>query len=523
MLDIKHSNNNDFQTLSDSSKPAFVKQNEKGKNNIEQPRYAPVYNYDPKNAYFNAYNRLGPNEDEDDEDYGNEHVVGSKTLRMSHIDREKQKNLDQTTEDDSTTKAYYSAEKDCQEKEVEEVKENDDDGKEEEEVQDIYEPMYTKEGHIHNPHIKNHINHIRLTNYQHKIFGYVPTHRERKKKIADEVRYLYNNVLGKSTEEILDESKEDHTKYLRINRDGRYYERVNTRKDKTERMKKDAKNIKKVEVIVVDMNKNKTPVSRQGGYFSSKYKWDEEGNSFTNEGKVYNLDYIVPYSTERSLILEQRKESNKILDRIKGFANPPGDNNSAETMSQAKPEDIKKSLDFLQNLNTNKTLFNKSSIDAMVKGVDSKSRPPIPLPKPQHFQYLKQRLIQTRHQNGMQDHAVLRSTSCLESPNCAFQLYGLTINKPEKEPPEKKESDEVLNSISKITEITPEVDMLNNIESMLQINGFPVARRRDDDIELYVRILRDMVKMDNKALEDYDWLGTTVAIQSALAKLKEIM
>lgn len=65
--------------------------------------------------------------------------------------------------------------------------------------------------------------------------------------------------------------------------------------------------------------------------------------------------------------------------------------------------------------------------------------------------------------------------------------------------------------------------MLNNIESMLQINGFPVARRRDDDIELYVRILRDMVKMDNKALEDYDWLGTTVAIQSALAKLKEIM
>ncbi|KAI8441263.1 hypothetical protein MSG28_014904 [Choristoneura fumiferana] len=491
-----------------------------------------VYSYDPQNAYFNAFNRLGPNEDDEDEDSetsdpGNESVIRSNTLRMSRIEKKHKKKLHKTTEDDdSTTKAYYSTEEIFEENECKDSKEDVDSTKEV-----VFGAMSDEIGHINNPYIKTHLNHVRLTNYQNKIFGYVPTHQERKRKFAKEVRYLYNNVLGKSTEEVLDETKDDEKKnkgkksFLRINGDGRYDERLDVSEDKTEHTRKDAKDDKKIEVVVVDMNKSGTSILRQGGYFSSKYKWDEEGNSFRNEGKVYNLDHIVPYSTEKSIILEQRKESNKIFDRIKTFGKPIDDNNSAEIVSQAKPEDVKKAIEYLKNLDMNKTLFNKSSINDMVKGVESNARPPI-LP-PRHFsQYLKQRLAQSRHQSEMQNtHSILRSEPCHTPPNCEFQLYGLirTNTEPTEKPAKYKAPNEVLNSIDKITQITPEVDMLQNIQSMLQINGFPIARSREDDVELYVRILKDMVKLDNKALEDYDWLGTTVAIQSALAKLKEII
>lgn len=51
----------------------------------------------------------------------------------------------------------------------------------------------------------------------------------------------------------------------------------------------------------------------------------------------------------------------------------------------------------------------------------------------------------------------------------------------------------------------------NDTEKDLQSKG--------DEINIYIKILEDMIKVDDGALSQYDWLGTTVDIQAALNKL----
>lgn len=48
--------------------------------------------------------------------------------------------------------------------------------------------------------------------------------------------------------------------------------------------------------------------------------------------------------------------------------------------------------------------------------------------------------------------------------------------------------------------------------------------RRNDDIKVsvYLQVLKDMIILDDKALVQYDWLGTTVDVQAALQKLYEL-
>lgn len=62
-----------------------------------------------------------------------------------------------------------------------------------------------------------------------------------------------------------------------------------------------------------------------------------------------------------------------------------------------------------------------------------------------------------------------------------------------------------------------------NVEENLTDN-IKLNLRRNEVVKVsyYLQVLKDMVTMDNKALVQYDWLGTTVDIQAALQKLFEL-
>ncbi|KAJ8707268.1 hypothetical protein PYW08_011402 [Mythimna loreyi] len=70
----------------------------------------------------------------------------------------------------------------------------------------------------------------------------------------------------------------------------------------------------------------------------------------------------------------------------------------------------------------------------------------------------------------------------------------------------------------------------NKTDSPMKTTGNPevidlkVNVRRNDVVEVsvYLQVLSDMVTLDNKALVQYDWLGTTVDIQASLQKLFEL-
>ncbi|CAH1642882.1 unnamed protein product [Spodoptera littoralis] len=61
----------------------------------------------------------------------------------------------------------------------------------------------------------------------------------------------------------------------------------------------------------------------------------------------------------------------------------------------------------------------------------------------------------------------------------------------------------------------------DNLRENLNMN---LNNRRKDGVKLgvYLHVLKDMVNTDNNALKQYDWLGSTVDIQSALRKIFEL-
>lgn len=61
-------------------------------------------------------------------------------------------------------------------------------------------------------------------------------------------------------------------------------------------------------------------------------------------------------------------------------------------------------------------------------------------------------------------------------------------------------------------------DLLPTLEKLQSLK----ASRTHDDLESFLRVVKDMINDDNNALEQYDWLRTAVDIRSALKKLGDL-
>ncbi|XP_045529153.1 metacaspase-2-like [Pieris brassicae] len=73
-----------------AERPPFVAT--KSQKDNEHPHYAPVYNYSPENAYYNPYNRFGPNENDMDSDESQEQFRNKKTI-LKQNQRSRFKNI----------------------------------------------------------------------------------------------------------------------------------------------------------------------------------------------------------------------------------------------------------------------------------------------------------------------------------------------------------------------------------------------------------------------------------------------
>lgn len=85
----------------------------------------------------------------------------------------------------------------------------------------------------------------------------------------------------------------------------------------------------------------------------------------------------------------------------------------------------------------------------------------------------------------------------------------------------KKKKDTDFETIRQVLSMVDENDLLITLDKLLNLN---LTVRTDDEVDLepYVSVLKDLVRNDAEALKQYDWLSTTVDIQSALVKLMDM-
>lgn len=79
-----------------------------------------------------------------------------------------------------------------------------------------------------------------------------------------------------------------------------------------------------------------------------------------------------------------------------------------------------------------------------------------------------------------------------------------------------------VDTVKKTISINEAKDIFLDIKQMQELN-LKLFRRNDDlKLGVYLEVLSDMISVDDKALKQYDWLGTTVDIQSSMEKLFEL-
>ncbi|XP_030019540.2 uncharacterized protein LOC115439719 [Manduca sexta] len=85
------------------------------------------------------------------------------------------------------------------------------------------------------------------------------------------------------------------------------------------------------------------------------------------------------------------------------------------------------------------------------------------------------------------------------------------------------ESIEYYDTIKKVLKLTNEVDVFPTLEKMRRMNiSYTRSRHVPKDLSIYLEVLDEILKTDIKPFIQYDWLGTTVEIQSALSRLIDL-
>ncbi|RVE53638.1 hypothetical protein evm_001779 [Chilo suppressalis] len=125
---------------------------------------------------------------------------------------------------------------------------------------------------------------------------------------------------------------------------------------------------------------------------------------------------------------------------------------------------------------------------------------------------------------------VLRHNSCsLRKGSKCDNSYESRIAKVEEVNKSGSDSDKKRGTIKEILAIDP-TDAFLHLDELFKYN-IPLARTREDsvtkeiskvdnhEINPFINVLRDMIDTENESLAQYDWLGSTVDIQSALEKL----
>jgi hypothetical protein len=81
---------------------------------------------------------------------------------------------------------------------------------------------------------------------------------------------------------------------------------------------------------------------------------------------------------------------------------------------------------------------------------------------------------------------------------------------------------ENMGTIKEILSISDTNDMVNHMEELLKLK-VPIGRETDPEMKPIVDAMKKMIDEDSKALEQYDWLGSTIDVLSAIKKLTDLM
>lgn len=239
-----------------------------------------------------------------------------------------------------------------------------------------------------------------------------------------------------------------------------------------------------------------------GNYLGPNFKEDnlEEKNILRTNDKLLNLDFDYTIDNDKVMNLRSRPNStgNPDLDKLLGYLNSK-DNDLYILRSNNNKDDILESV--TQNISRKNT---KDSNNAKKKRTSNK----------------------ISHKMRVNDKGY---------SNFEFDYYFDRNGKPHNDYSEENidfiiENNKVPNFLDKIKDKVIDErkkgttnGLFKNVRTHVKVNDEYKMDDEFDDINVYVNVIKDMITVNNKDLENYDWLATTVDVISSLNKLLGLM
>ncbi|CAH0697931.1 unnamed protein product [Spodoptera exigua] len=473
---------------------------------VEQPFYVPIYNYAPQNAYFNPENRLGPN-------------PGDPSVEKLDISAD-----DEVIENLSDLKPNENYNEEI---EIEEYNSKSDldirRKKFGNEPRYIYQQQFDSQNdqdyadvdYYFGRQSKRRNNKGELNTFPNSDENDHPTHSIQEGNLKDHVRAVRNILFHQKSFGLLDKDKYGH--------------------DGNEQFTK--KIIRK-------------RILRQRHVGTDKIRHHALRNSVPEEREPNNHDKVRKHQKEQTVKVPKQYNVDRVkLDETVSIVENKGND------IILNDEHIKK-VGYLKNNNSTKELYViddyfKQNILKFMEHQRQNERdqlnPATPLPPTPHGKYLNinDPFIKTEsfseinsfvdehdlpetHENDLKNHKhfKIKNNSDEKKTVKKHPLHEIQISEHNNTTDDKMQDyQDLLDKHEKLkAALLKEVPEIDNLKKGYDEMNLNLKNRRKDEVKLgvYLKVLKDMINTDNNALRQYDWLGSTVDIQSALQKIYEL-
>ncbi|KAH9629172.1 hypothetical protein HF086_006759 [Spodoptera exigua] len=473
---------------------------------VEQPFYVPIYNYAPQNAYFNPENRLGPNPGDpsvekldisaDDEVIENVSDLKPNENYNEEIEIEEynsKSDLDIRRKKFGNQPRYiYQQQFDSQ---------NDQD--------------YADVDYYFGRQSKRRNNKGELNTFPNSDENDHPTHSIQEGNLKDHVRAVRNILFHQKSFGLLDKDKYGH--------------------DGNEQFTK--KIIRK-------------RILRQRHVGTDKIRHHALRNSVPEEREPNNHDKVRKHQKEQTVKVPKQYN----VDRVK-LDNTVSIVENKDNDIILNDEHIKK-VGYLKNNNSTKELyviddyFKQNILKFMEhqrQNEKDQLNPATPLPPTPHGKHLNfndpfiktesfselnsfvdEHNLPETHENDLKNHKhyKIKNNSDGKITVKKHPLHEIQISEHNNTTDDKMQDyQDLLDKHEKLkAALLKEVPEIDNLKKGYDEMNLNLKNRRKDEVKLgvYLKVLKDMINTDNNALRQYDWLGSTVDIQSALQKIYEL-
>ncbi|XP_035455019.2 uncharacterized protein LOC118279492 [Spodoptera frugiperda] len=549
---------------------------------VEQPYYVPIYNYSPNNAYFNPENRLGPNPgdasvEKQDVEGDDEAEERPPTLRAKSEKFDDSANSDDSDESDDEEEPSNNNQKPV------DMEYNDSDfddqrkkfGSKQGDTFHLHsihkQPLFNHKQYISNHDHKKHSYQVNpedyadndyyfgLRNYkrrvnqdEHKNFPNSnendhPAHSIQEGSLKDHVRAVRNILFHQKSFGLLDKDKYGHEGM----EDRSNHHKSGLRQLEVGRYKKKHKALRSGEPVPEKQVKHD-----RDGYKNKK-------QLTAKKQKQHKVEI------ENQTILETETKDDDILEKdehIKKVGYLKSNNGTKELY--VIDDYFKKNVQKYIQKNVEDQNVEKERKERKERQNDyNELKPATPLPPPPSpppppppvlppvLEYVpvpnpEPENITEIHSNELAIEELSGDTHRLSSINSFGNMQSFSAYNANKKHVFKRKEEKKLRGINKYAEDGPQeplpeivipgtdtkaqddIDPLDNqqeIKSALlkELPGgedLNINSRRKDGVKLgvYLQVLKDMINTDSNALKQYDWLGSTVDIQSALQKMFDL-